>query len=148
MVGLVVPALVAHAPQTGTPSDAALHAMSTMYFGMGIVSTILTAMSAWLLALGIGQLRYRKWAATWTPRWGIVALGSLVIMAILVTTTFGSLMGGVNAMEGGVNPEAGKQVGKMIGAVYASMMVLFYAPYPILLLVYFTRDRVRAAMTA
>jgi hypothetical protein len=148
MVGLIVPALVAHAPPSGRPGDAeALHAISTMYLGMGLISTIFAAMSAWLLALGIGQLRYRTWAAVWTPRWGIVALGSIVVMAILMTTTFSSLLGGISSMQGGEHPEAGKQVGTMLGLVYASMMVLFYSPYPILLMVYFSRERVRSAMT-
>jgi len=36
----------------------------------------------------------------------------------------------------------------MIGIVYGAMMVLFYSPYPILMLVYFSRERVRAAMQA
>jgi hypothetical protein len=152
MLCLVVPVLASHAPPSGKPGDAeALEVMSSMYLGIGLVSCILAVMSGWLLALGIGQLRYRKWAAVWSPRWAIVALGSLVVMAILMTKGMGSTVGGMFDLAAGPhapNPAAGKQVGTAIGAVYASMMVLFYAPYPILLLVYFTRDRIRAAMTA
>ncbi|HXU71645.1 MAG TPA: hypothetical protein VN947_20065 [Polyangia bacterium] len=153
MLSLVVPILASHAPPSAKPGDAeALELMSSMYLGIGIISCILAVMSGLLLALGIGQLRYRKWAALWSPRWAIVALGSLVVMAILMTRGMSSTMGGMfnAAADPGAKATlaAGKQVGTAIGAVYASMMVLFYAPYPILLLVYFTRDRVRAAMTA
>jgi len=149
LLGLVVPIAFAHAPPPTRPEDAeAMKLMSTMYFGMGIVSAILAVMSSLLLAVGIGQLRYRKWAAVWSPRWAIVALGSLVIMAILMTTTMTSSFGSIGNMGNAPNPAAAKTVGTAIGAVYAAMMVFFYAPYPILLLVYFTRDRVRAAMTA
>jgi hypothetical protein len=146
---LIVPVVAAHAPPPTRPEDAqALKLMSTMYLGTGIISAIFAVLSSLLLVLGIGQLRYRKWAAVWSPRWAIVALGALVIMAILMTTTMTSAMGGIGSLGETPNPAAAKTVGTAIGAVYAAMMVVFYAPYPILLLAYFTRDRVRAAMTA
>ena len=150
MLGLIVPVLVSHAPPSSKPEDAAaLKMLSTMYLGMGVISTIFVAMSAWLLALGIGQLRYRKWAAVWSPRWAIVALGALVIMAILMMSTMSTSFGGMmDAAAPTPNGAAGKQVGTAIGAVYAAMMVIFYAPYPVLLLAFFSRERVRAAMTA
>ena len=59
--------------------------LSSMYLGMGAISAILSVMSALLIALGIGQLRYRAWAAVWSVRWGVVALGAVVVMAILMT---------------------------------------------------------------
>jgi hypothetical protein len=114
---------------------------------MGICSLIFLVMSALLLTLGIGQMRYRKWAAVWSPRWAIVALGSLVVMATLMIT-MGRATGSeiANAASSGNAAQAG-QVGSAVGGIYAVMMVLFYAPYPIVLLVTFTRDRIRAAMT-
>jgi len=149
LVGLVVPVLVAHAPPSTRPGDAqALQMLSSMYLGMGIISAILSVMSALLLALGIGQLRYRQWAAVWSVRWGVVALGAVVVMAILMTTTMRSTLGSIAGAADVPNPTAARQVGTAFGAVYAAMMVLFYSPYPILLLAYFSRDRVRAAMTA
>src|ERR1700738_4415411 len=91
MLGMVVPVMASHAPPPSRPEDAqALKMVSTMYLGMGVISCILAVMSGLLLALGIGQLRYRRWAAVWSVRWGIVALGSIVIMAILLTTTMSS----------------------------------------------------------
>jgi urea transporter len=149
MVGLVVPVLLSHAPASSRPEDAqALKMLSTMYLGMGVISCILAVMSGLLLALGIGQLRYRRWAAVWSVRWGVVALGSIIVMAVLLTTTMGSVVGGFASAANTPDPSAARHVGNAFGAVYAAMMVLFYSPYPILMLVYFSRDRIRAAMTA
>jgi hypothetical protein len=149
LLGLIVPVALKHAPPSTRPEDAqAMALVSSMYMGMGLISAILTVMSSLLLALGIGQLRYRQWAAVWSVRWAVVALGALVIMAILMTTMMRSTLGSVGAMGAMPNQQAAQQVGSMIGIVYASMMVLFYSPYPILMLVYFSRDRVRAAMSA
>jgi len=98
LIGLIVPVALKHAPPSRPEDAQAMAMLSTMYLGMGLISAILTVMSSLLLALGIGQLRYRKWAAVWSVRWAIVALGSLVIMAILLTTTMRSTLGSVGAM--------------------------------------------------
>ena len=148
LLGLIVPVALKHAPPSRPEDAQAMQMLSNMYLGMGLISAILSVMSALLLALGIGQLRYRKWAAVWSVRWGVVALGAVVVMAILMTTTMRSTLGSVGALAETPNPQAARDVGSMIGVVYASMMVLFYSPYPILMLVYFSRERVRAAMTA
>ncbi|MCA1662993.1 MAG: hypothetical protein LC659_01715 [Myxococcales bacterium] len=150
LLGLVVPVLLEHAPPPSRPQDAqALAMLSSMYLGMGAMSAILSVMSALLLALGIGQLRYRAWAALWSVRWGVVALGAVVVMAILMTTTMRSTLGSIaSTANANGDAAAARDVGSMIGVVYAAMVVLFYSPYPILMLAYFSRDRVRAAMTA
>ncbi|HEX8952235.1 MAG TPA: hypothetical protein VF945_10350 [Polyangia bacterium] len=149
LIGLVIPVMLRHVPPPTRSEDAqAMQMLSSMYLGMGLVSAILSVMSALLLALGIGQLRYRKWAAVWSVRWGVVALGALVVMAILMTKTMSSTFGAIGSLADGPNPQAARQVGGMIGGVYAAMMVVFYSPYPILMLVYFSRDRIRAAMTS
>jgi hypothetical protein len=122
--------------------------VSAMYLGMGIIGTILAVMSSLLLALGIGQLKYRRWAAVWSVRWAIVALGSIVVMAIILTSTASSVAGDVASAANATNGAAARQVGTAFGAIYAAMLVLLYSPYPILMLVYFSRERVRAAMTA
>jgi Na+-driven multidrug efflux pump len=149
MVGLIVPVMLSHAPPSARPEDAqALKLVSTMYLGMGIIGCVLAVMSSLLLALGIGQLRYRRWAAVWSTRWAIVALGSIVVMAIILTSTASSVAGDVAGAAHATDAASARHVGAAFGAIYAVMLVLFYAPYPILLLAYFSRDRVRAAMTA
>lgn len=150
LIGLVVPVVLKHAPPTTRPEDAAaMRMLSNLYLAGGLVSAIFTVMSGWLLALGIGQLRYRKWAAAWSVRWGVVALGALAVMAVLVTqmmsSTLGSMMTATDVQNAA---QAGRQVSGMLGGLYAAMMVVFYAPYPILLMIFFSRERVRAAMTA
>jgi hypothetical protein len=148
VIGLVVPLMLRHAPPGRAEDRQALEMLSHMYLMMGSMSAILMVMSATLLALGIGQLRYRAWAAVWSIRWGIVAMGCVVVMAILVSQMFSGTFFNMLAQK---NPDAAAgahQVGRMFGAVYAGMVVLFYSPYPILLIAFFTRARVRAAMSA
>ncbi|MGZ3426216.1 MAG: hypothetical protein ACXVCV_06165, partial [Polyangia bacterium] len=67
---------------------------------------------------------------------------------IILTSTASAVAGDVASAANATNAPAARQVGTAFGAVYAAMLVLFYSPYPILLLVYFSRDRIRAAMTA
>ncbi|MDB4965815.1 MAG: hypothetical protein JWN44_1504 [Myxococcales bacterium] len=149
VLGLLVPLMLRHAPPGRAADRQALEMLSHMYLVMGAMSAILLVMSSTLLALGIGQLRYRAWAAVWTVRWSVVALGCVVVMAILMSRMFSS--GTFFSALAQTNPEAAagaKQVGTLFGAVYAGMMVFFYSPYPILLIAFFTRPRVRAAMSA
>lgn len=149
LVGLLVSILASHAPPPTRPEDAAvLTGVSRMYGAMGGISALLSVMSAALLALGIGQLRYRAWAAVWSVRWSIVALGAVLVMADVMATTFTTSLFDLMAAGNRTAAAPAHDVGRAIGAVYAAMMVMFYAPYPIVLLVFFTRRYVRAAMTA
>jgi uncharacterized membrane protein len=150
VLGLMVPALIAHAPPPRPEDKQALEFVSRMYTAMGIISVMLAVMSGALLALGIGQLRYRQWAHVWTVRWGIVALGVVVIMAIVMAKFFTSSIFDVMAQNPNTASDqaAMRGVGNAFGAIYASMIVVFYAPYPILLMIFFSRRHVRAAMTA
>src|SRR5689334_17609232 len=89
LIGLIVPVMLKHAPPASAGDQRALEMLSTMYLGMGVISAILTVMSALLIALGIGQLLYRRWAAAWSVRWGVVAIGAVVVMAVLCVTMMG-----------------------------------------------------------
>jgi hypothetical protein len=148
VISLLVPLLIAHAPPPARAEDAAnIAAISHAYTAMGGVSALLSVMSAALIALGIGQLRYRAWAAVWSVRWAVVALGVVIVMADLMATTFTRSIFEL-ASRGSPSPPAMHQLGNVLGLVYAAMTVFFYAPYPIVLLIFFSRPRVRAAMTA
>ncbi len=148
VLGLAVPALIARAPAP-RPDDAAMVAsIGRMYGVMGGLSALYAVLAAALLGLGIGQLRYRRWAAVWTVRWAIVALGAVLVTADLVATTFtqsltGMLAAGPNGLGAGAQP-----MSHALGIVYAAMAICFWTPYPLLLLVFFSRKRVCAAMTA
>jgi len=130
---------------------AIFHMMKSIYTGMGLHGLILTVMSGALMAIGIGQLRYRAWARTWTVYWGVAAIVSLGLMALINVVYIG---GAYQEMLTSVAQHAstGKHVpdlaglGSFFGGAYTIMMLFFYAPYPILLLAFFTRPRVRLAM--
>jgi hypothetical protein len=129
--------------------------MAKVYQGIGLQSAILFVMSALLLAIGIGQLRYRAWAQRWSVYWGAAGLAcvglmvaiSLLIIAPAYAQFFESLshmkpQGDGQAAVPSMGPMAG-----MFGGTFAVMSVIVYGPYPALMLLFFTRDRVRASMT-
>jgi hypothetical protein len=59
--------------------------MATVYTAIGIQGLALTIMSALLLAIGVGQLRYREWAGRWSVYWAGLAL---VVLAGMVALSF------------------------------------------------------------
>lgn len=94
-------------------------------------SATISLMAVWLFVLGLGQLRFRRWARRQTIYWGIIGMGVVVGFPILC-----GILAGV-----GVNNKdmAGVAVVGVVG-------LIFLAPYPILLLVFFLRRRVKSAM--
>ncbi|MBW2736336.1 MAG: hypothetical protein JRH20_28445 [Deltaproteobacteria bacterium] len=127
--------------------------LGQIYFYMGIQGFAFAAMSAVLLAIGIGQLRYRRWARPWTVNWSIAAIVMLLAMVVFsfavigpaYQTMFESI---ANAGPSGAMPSAmmGSKVSNMVGGTSGVMMLVLYVPYPILQLIYFTRPRVAAVM--
>ncbi len=147
-IGDAVPA----AGSVGEGEKQVLHLLKSIYLGIGLHGVILTIMSAGLLTIGIGQLRYRAWARTWTVYWGIAALVSLGLMAIINVTIIGRAYedmittAAMHAQTAGKHAPKIDGLGSFFGGAYTIMTMIFYAPYPILLLVFFTRPRVRDAM--
>jgi len=115
---------------------------------------IFAGMSIWLLVVGIGQLRYRRWAALHSNYWGAAALISLVLICGLSIGVVGpayqdffdAMMQSMPADEAPPPPEMGGLMGAVGGIGSAIGMILFYAPYPVLLLAFFSRPRIRASM--
>lgn len=128
--------------------------LGTIYAAMGVQSLVFAAMSGWLLAIGIGQLRYRSWACRWAVYWGgtalVVLVGMILVSVLWIGPAYSAMFTeiGKAAPSGALPAGLGSSLSGLLGGTSGAMMALFYAPYPILLLVYFTRDRVRAAMTA
>lgn len=109
-----------------------------------IQSLVLVGMSVWLIFLGLGQRRYRAWAARQSVVWGAVALAVLVgmfLMAVLVTGPAAERMMEAMAAHSGVRNPMGAftRVAGILG-------VLFYLPYPIILIVAFRKPATIAAM--
>lgn len=130
-----------------------LQHMATVYTGMGIQGLILVVMSSLLLAIGIGQIRYRRWAGRWTLYWswaGFLAVGIMVAISFLVIgpayEAFFEAMS--KSSPTGAMPAAFTgSMSTIIGGTTGVLTLIFYAPYPILLLIFFSRAHVRGVMT-
>jgi hypothetical protein len=121
--------------------------------GFGIQSVILFVMSAVLLAIGIGQLRYRVWARRWSVYWGSAALVCVVVLAaisiLIISPAYADLINSAAKAKPGAEalPGAMGDLSAWLGGTFAVMCVIFYTPYPAMMLLFFTRERVRASMT-
>jgi hypothetical protein len=135
--------------------NALMRPMAKVYKGMGLQSLILFVMSALLLAIGIGQLRFRAWACRWSVYWGVaglVCVGLLVAISLLIISpAYGELFESAARLkqqgdgQPALPPSAGG-LSAVFGGTFAVLSVVVYAPYPALMLLFFTRDRVRASM--
>lgn len=156
VVPLVIGSLGKDLAQGSGESDAILAALSSIYGGIGVIGCIQVVMSGWLLAVGIGQLRYKRWARRGSLLWsGAALVGVLALIGVSVwmigpgyERLLGSAaMGSPARQAAGARPDLGA-LGHLFGSAWAGMFVFFYAPWPILLLAFFTRERVREAMIA
>ena len=74
-------------PEKAAEVTTMMQPMAKVYQGIGLQSAILFVMSALLLAIGIGQLRYRAWAQRWSVYWGVAGLacvGLMVAISLLI----------------------------------------------------------------
>ena len=127
--------------------------MAKVYAGIGYLSMILFVMSAVLLAIGIGQLRYRAWACRWSVYWGVAGLlcvGLMVAISLLIISpAYAEMFEAMARAKAQGTAEAAPAMSGMsavFGGTFAVMCVIVYAPYPGLMLLFFTRERVRASM--
>lgn len=118
MLGIMIVALI---------SVASLGRGAPVLLGVMIPWALFTAMTVWLLVVGIGLVRYRDRAMLSARRWGITAL--------LIDT----LLLGLALIGGGRKPHAEQLV---VMAVFA----LFLLPFPLLMASFFSpRRRARYA---
>jgi hypothetical protein len=128
--------------------------MVDVYRGISYQSIILTVMSIVLLIIGIGQVRYRKWARSWSVYWGGAALACVAAMIaismLIITPAYSEMFAGLARMapdqRGVTSASIGSGFMGMLGGSLAVFTVIFYAPYPLLMLYFFSRDNVRASM--
>jgi len=119
-----------------------------------VQAAMFSLLSAGLIVLGAGQLRYRGWARKLTIYWSFVALIALVLVALLNVMIVRpanlayfeelSRAAGQGSIEGAVNNMMGSWLS---GPLMLVLTLVLYAPYPIAQLLYFSRPRVREAMT-
>jgi hypothetical protein len=143
--------------QAGPQVDAIkayMHQMRLAAVVGSLESLVFLAMSGFLLALGIGQVGYRRWAARHTPLWAFVALVVLGLMCLVSVFVLGPIYRNAVTSMGrqlgpGVDmlPAAAGWTSTVFAGTSIAMMVFLFAPYPVLLLAFFSRPAVRAAMT-
>jgi hypothetical protein len=155
MLGGLIPLFISKGVDglPGKPADLQpmLSAMRAVYGGLGLIGIVLSGMSGALLAIGIGQLRYRAWAQRWSVYWGIAGLVGVTVMVLVSVLVIGpgymDMFSAIPTKHGGASPAAGMgAIGNVFGGVYAMMFVMFYAPYPILMIAFFNRAHVKSAM--
>ncbi|HMF43756.1 MAG TPA: hypothetical protein VKQ32_23940 [Polyangia bacterium] len=121
--------------------------------GFAVQSLILFVMSALLLAIGIGQLRYRVWARRWSVYWAgaaLVCVGLLVAISMLIISpAYAELFDSASSQlkPGAEGLGSMGNLSMVLGGTFAVMCVIFYTPYPAMMLLFFTREHVRASMT-
>jgi hypothetical protein len=125
-----------------------------IYLGVGLQGLVLLVFSPVLLAVGIGQLRYRRWARAWSVYWGGAALVGVAAMVLITMLVIGPAYQGYfdlfqqrAAADGYTAPSPLSGLGGLMAGDSATWMVLCYAPYPVLLLVFFRRGNVKQAMS-
>lgn len=110
-----------------------------------INSLLFIAMSVWLILLGVGQRRYRAWAARQSVIWGILGLAVVVSMIVVYFTITGPaaqrMMDQMTLYSGAHNPMRGVMS-------WAGLFgMVFYLPWPIILIVTFRKPAVVSAMS-
>lgn len=115
-------------------------------------SAVYLLMSGGLLIIGIGQLRYRRWARSSSVYWGLAAL--LVLAVVILVNRLIVAPAGRELFEALSHSSKGSlesMMSSMMGSMFTSswfmiVTVILYAPYPLLLLATFTRPAIRDAM--
>jgi len=152
-VGAMGDAAASADPAKAAEVAAMVQPMAKVYGGIGYQSLILFVMSAALLAIGIGQLRYRAWARRWSVYWGVaglVCVGLMVAISLLIISpAYAEMFEAMARVKAQGSAEAAPAMSGMsavFGGTFAVICVILYAPYPGLMLLFFTRERVRASM--
>jgi hypothetical protein len=127
--------------------------MASIYNYILIQQLIFLVMSAALLAIGIGQLKYKRWARSWSVYWGWAGLISLGVVLAISFFAVGPMYKEMFAamaknMPSGAMPMAklSSGLGAMMGGAMGVMYLIFYSPYPILMLLFFNKANVKQAM--
>jgi len=137
-----------YGPEAGAVVIESVRAWTAVFAPSGIA---VAALSAALVVIGVGQLRYRKWARRAAVVWAIVALSVLVAMAV----AFVAVVGPAQAEAMRVIKQAqrlkdasppSEDFGTIFSLSMVAMLAMFLAPYPIVVVALSTRRYVAEAM--
>jgi hypothetical protein len=128
-----------------TNADAVRNYLDAIQTSSMIQSLAFVAMSTWLVMLGVGQRRYRRWAARQSVLWaaaGFAVLAGVVIMNIVVL--------GPASQRFMDETLRHSHLPQGFGAImrWAGLFgIAFYLPWPIILLVTFRQPKIISAMS-
>jgi hypothetical protein len=131
---------------------AGVAALRLIDLGSGIGCGLISALSLTLVFLAIGQLRHRRWARRWSIHWSLSAImvwASLIALRIfLLRPAQETLLAQIEtALPQGEARLMALAEFKRALTISPNMPVLIaYIVHPMLLLIAFTRDSIRAAM--
>jgi hypothetical protein len=85
--------------------------------------------------------------------WAVAGLACVVLLVVIsmviVSPAYAALLDALSRIKppnGEQMPQLGALSG-MVGGVFAVIAIILYTPYPALMLLFFTREHVRASMT-
>lgn len=113
-----------------------------------VSSLLMLIMSASLIFIGIGQLKYKKWAVRASITWAVVALLVVVVLGAINFAVLGPAMERAFSDFVADNPDVPDV--RAVRAVFSAVSTFFLIldlPYPIILLVFFRKPQVVQAMT-
>ncbi len=118
------------------------------HFGL-LQPLLLAPASAALIWVGSGQRGYRRWALRASLGWAAAGLGVLGILVVHALAIQMPLAREVIELSLPSGPEAEATRAIALGTAWAvvALEILPFLPYPLVLLWYFRREDVRAAMT-
>jgi hypothetical protein len=116
-------------------------------------TAVFIAMSAGLILVGIGQVRYARWGRGTSLVWSavaLVALAAVTAMNLLVLRpAMLAYFDEIKQLSSGIDALALSWTSSLTSSPWMqALSVLFYAPYPLLLLFFFSSRRIKEAMTA
>jgi hypothetical protein len=146
LVGMSMSGLSTFEKLPGFDMDATQRYLDALEPAATILMMTMIAMSAGLIAIGIGQLRYRQWARKAALAWSV--LGLVVIVGLVLhhyMLVMPATMVFLESLEGA--SDVRRMMEGMSGAS-AILSVVMYAPYPIIQLILMRKTAVIEAMDA
>lgn len=108
---------------------------------------LLCAIAGLLIFSGAGVLKRRRWGAVWIKRWAVIKILGGVLMAVvtgLMQSAQFSSMSQSGAAGSGPGSAAIGAMAPVIAAFTGCFTILFYAAYPIFILIWMNRSLIKA----
>ena len=111
------------------------------------VNIVMLVFSLVLLVIGFGQLNYRRWVQQWTVMWSYSALLTLVIKSsylFMYARVYQAMQ--LNYLTDQFIGIKNAYTPLMTGILLIAGELVTFAPYPILLLIFFNKQKVKESL--